>query len=137
MNYMNYKDYKKYINKESLMYKLTLLGTVMVFIDCFFLYSISGHFNKMIKKIQGTDIKVNLWGAAFAYKFMLIILYYFIIIERKTWKDAFILGMCVYGTFEATNFTIIKDWNVYLAIIDTLWGGTLFALSTVIYKKLY
>jgi uncharacterized membrane protein len=50
--------------------------------------------------------------------------------------DAFLLGLVIYGTFDFTNMALFKKWSLTTSIIDTLWGGTLFALSTYIIKKL-
>ena len=33
-----------------------------------------------------------------------------------------ILGAMAYGTYEFTNFLILKDWKMTLVFIDTLWG---------------
>ena len=39
--------------------------------------------------------------------------------------SAFALGLLSYGTFEFTNYTILKGWTAQMAIVDTLWGGIL------------
>ncbi|MAI97913.1 MAG: hypothetical protein CML37_04395 [Rhodobacteraceae bacterium] len=32
------------------------------------------------------------------------------------------LGFLAFGTYEFTNFLILKDWKMNLVIVDTLWG---------------
>ena len=35
------------------------------------------------------------------------------------------LGLLAYGTFEITNFSMLKGWTIQMVIVDTLWGGIL------------
>tara|TARA_A100001011_G_C14257481_1_gene820725 strand:- start:1138 stop:1518 length:381 start_codon:yes stop_codon:yes gene_type:complete len=32
------------------------------------------------------------------------------------------LGLLAFGTYEITNYLILKDWKISLVLIDTLWG---------------
>jgi uncharacterized membrane protein len=38
----------------------------------------------------------------------------------------------IYGVYDATNYALLRKWNPYLSIIDTLWGGVLMATTTYI-----
>ena len=95
-----------------LIYYMDKLIKTIVFtllIDAIYLYFIGGpEFLSMVKKIQNTDKpqKIRYIGAIFAYIFVVIIIYNFIIKENKKPNDAFILGLCVYGVFDATNYAI-------------------------------
>ena len=31
------------------------------------------------------------------------------------------LGLIAFGTYEITNYVILKDWKIQLVIVDTLW----------------
>ena len=42
---------------------------------------------------------------------------------------AAIIGLMAYGTYEFTSYAIMRDWHPSMVITDTLWGGTLTALS--------
>ena len=46
-------------------------------------------------------------------------------------------GPLIYGVFETTNAAIFKDWDLKSIIIDTTWGGILYALTTFIYNKIF
>ena len=48
-------------------------------------------------------------------------------------KDAVILGSLIYGIFDATNLALFDKWTIDLFIIDVIWGGILFGLSTYLY----
>lgn len=36
-----------------------------------------------------------------------------------------LLGAIAYGTYEFTNFAVLKDWHWQMVLIDTLWGAVL------------
>ena len=61
---------------------------------------------------------------------------YFIIKPKRSISDAFLLGLVIYGTYETTNWAIFTKWSIQTVIIDTLWGGTLFALTAFIVRSL-
>jgi uncharacterized membrane protein len=42
---------------------------------------------------------------------------------------AAVLGLMAYGTFEFTNYAILRDWHPSMVVVDTLWGGVLTTLS--------
>jgi uncharacterized membrane protein len=42
---------------------------------------------------------------------------------------ALIIGLMAYGTYEFTSWSIMKDWHWTMVATDTIWGGTLTALS--------
>lgn len=42
----------------------------------------------------------------------------------------------VYGVYETTNYSIINKWEMTAVIMDTLWGGVLFAATTGIVYRL-
>jgi uncharacterized membrane protein len=50
-------------------------------------------------------------------------------------KTAFILGFVIYGIYELTNAAIINKWGWKYVVMDTLWGGILYALVTYIALK--
>jgi uncharacterized membrane protein len=66
------------------------------------------------------------------YLFLIAGINYFIIMPKRSVFDAFLLGIVIYGVYETTNFTLLNKWPLNIAIIDTLWGGILFALTTYI-----
>lgn len=82
------------------------------------------------KTIQRSPLQINPIGAVLCYVFLSALLYYFIILPKKSVVDAFLLGVGVYGVYELTNYTTFKDWPVWMVGMDTLWGGILFFLTT-------
>ena len=113
--------------------KLTKIIIFTLLIDIIYLYLVGGKpFLSMVNNIQNSDkpLKIKYIGAISAYIFMVFIIYYFIVKENKKPEDAFILGLCVYGIFDATNYALFEKYSLNIAIQDTLWGGTLFYLVT-------
>lgn len=114
---------------------IILLVTVLV-LDSIYLSLIGGPlFDPMIKKIQSNKMKVNLYGASVVYILMIVVLYYFIIKEKKTPNEAFILGFCIYGIFDFTNYALFNDYELLPSVVDMVWGGILFYLTTYITCK--
>ena len=112
-----------------------LVLLLLLLLDSIYIWTMYPSFLNMYNSIQG-GLKVKYWSAALCYIFLGILLNHFIIRPKKSIKDAFLLGLCVYGVYDATTYALLKKYSLKLAIIDTLWGGTLFALVTWIYSKL-
>jgi len=70
------------------------------------------------------------------YVLMVFGLYYFILRERRSILDAFLLGVLVYGVYDMTIYTIFTNYTLGIALMDMLWGGVLFAASTAIHRQL-
>ena len=111
-----------------------LSALLLISIDSIYLYSIKNIFTKQISTIQGSPLQMNIYGAVACYIFLVFGLNYFILNSNKSVMDAFILGIVIYGVYETTNLALFKKWSTNIAIIDTLWGGILFALTTYIIK---
>ena len=111
----------------------------MLALDGLYLSNVGGPiFGKMVKKIQGSDLKMNVGGALGAYTLMVVALYKFILVERRSPFDAFLLGLCIYGVFDFTNYAIFSDYDMmYAGFMDMLWGGLLYYTVTwITYKVL-
>ena len=111
-----------------------LFLTLVVFLslDFVFLYSMQSMFNKQIVAVQGSPIKMDILATILCYISLVFGIYYFIIREKKSILEAFLLGIVIYAVYETTTLAILKKWTYKTALIDTLWGGTLFALTTFI-----
>ena len=114
------------------MFDFLMLISAIIFIsvDSIYLNIIKIFFQKQIERVQGSATKINFLGAALCYLFLVIGLNYFIIKPRKSISEAFLLGLIIYGVFETTNYALFKNWSIITVIIDTLWGGILFAVTT-------
>jgi uncharacterized membrane protein len=117
--------------------QIILSAIIMLILDLVYLSTLSGFYNTIIKNVQGEKISFNIIGAIIAYLCLIYGINYFILNKPKTsLVDAFILGIVIYGTYEGTNYAIIKKWSPYAVLIDTLWGGILFTLVTYFTRKI-
>lgn len=114
------------------MFDFLLLASAILFISIDFVYLnvISKYFTQQIQSVQGSQMKVNYLGVALCYIFLITGINYFIIRPRKSVSDAFLLGIVIYGVYETTNYALFKNWSIWTVMIDTLWGGLLFAATT-------
>ncbi len=115
---------------------MLLSAIVMISLDFVYLTVMKGYFSNQVKAVQGTPLKINYLGAAICYVFLITGLNYFIIKPRKSVTDAFLLGIVIYGVYETTNYALFSNWSIISVIIDTLWGGLLFASTTYVVEKL-
>ena len=112
---------------------IAISAVILLVLDSIYLYTFSKTFTDSIVNIQnGVAIKYNIPSMILCYLFLIAGINYFIIMPKRTVFDAFFLGIVIYGVYETTNFTLLNKWPLNIAIIDTLWGGILFALTTYI-----
>ena len=132
---------------------LLVLSVIILALDAVFLTLTKDLFARQVMLVQGTAMKVNIPSAAVCYVLIVLGLYYFvlrhIIVPNATsaaaaiqtmrigdgMKAAFFLGILVYGVYETTTLAILRNWSPMTAMIDTTWGGTLFALSAYLFYK--
>jgi uncharacterized membrane protein len=115
---------------------LLISSILFIVLDFIYLNLIKNYFQSQIQLVQKSEIKINYLGVALCYLFLIIALNYFIIKPNKSVNDAFLLGIVIYGVYETTNYALFKNWSILTVIIDTLWGGTLFAITTYLVNLL-
>lgn len=92
-----------------------------------------------IGRMKDGLLTVNIAPALVVYVLLSFAFAYFIYpaIETKGLLigvvSAFILGVCIYGVYEFTNYSTLAFWPKSLLIIDTLWGGVLSAIVAFVY----
>ena len=118
-------------------FKLLLSAIIFVTLDFFYLNLIKDFFGNQVQSVQGTPLKINYLGAVMCYIFLIFGLNYFIIKPNRSIQDAFLFGLIIYSVFETTNLALFSKWSWLTVIIDSLWGGILFALTTGIIKYIF
>lgn len=112
---------------------ILLVSLILALTDSFWIYIIKDNFLNMILKIQNEKIKIKIYALILTYIVLIFSHYYFIIYRKAYLLDSFMLGFFIYATYELTNLSIFNNWNPYIAIADSLWGGILFLLTYIIY----
>jgi uncharacterized membrane protein len=120
------------MNNSVILKSILLPGIVLLILDGIALNFIAILFRKQISDVQNSQMKVNIYGAIIAYLFLIVAISYFIILPKKGIVDAMILGAVIYGVYEGTSYALLKNWKISTVIVDTLWGGVLFGLTTFI-----
>lgn len=115
---------------SSLIKTLLLTGVIMLSLDAIYISALKDMFEVQIAAVQRVALQFRLFGAIMCYILLIGGLYYFILQDRRSIADAFFLGIVIYGVYESTTYALLKQWKLKTLIIDTLWGGILFALTT-------
>ena len=118
------------------MRQIVISAIVMLALDILYLNLFKDYFNKVVNNIQGDPIELDYYATIGCYIVMVIGINYFILKENKGSTDAFFLGLLIYSVFDLTTKAIFKNWEYKAVIIDSLWGGSLFAITTILTKKI-
>jgi len=111
---------------------------LFVIIDSIYLNLLKKYFTNQVTSVQGSGstVQINFPAVMICYIFLIIGLNYFIIRPRRSVQDAFLLGLIIYSVYETTNKAIFSKWTWTTVVIDSLWGGVLFALTTFLISKI-
>lgn len=115
---------------SQLIKKIIVSTITLLVLDITFLYVNKTAFENEVISVQRVIMQINPVGVFFAYLFIVFAINYFIILKNRSVFEAAILGIIIYGVYESTNYAVFKKWSANLAIMDTIWGGFLFALTT-------
>lgn len=101
------------------------------------------HYNLQVNKIQSKNINLRWFGALFAYTMMIISVVWFSLPKVRPQNSFFdsmvwggLLGLCLYGVFNGTNYAIFSNYTIKTLILDTLWGSFLIGITTFITFKI-
>ena len=115
---------------------IVVLSIVVLVLDMIYISCVKTLFNKLIKGIQGSDIKLNLEATFLDYILIIFSMYYFIIQKNASIEESMILGLCIYGIYELTNMAVFKKWTWQVVMIDSIWGAVLYGTSTFLYRQI-
>lgn len=76
---------------------------------------------------SGGDMK--LWAAVIVY-----IALAYLLLKQLSVKDAFFTGAATYAVYDFTVLAVRNDFRWTSAVLDTLWGGVLFAATFRVVK---
>lgn len=110
--------------------QIIIIGVVMLLLDTCYLYLNRTMFARLFRSIQGHDMQVKMMSVVLCYILLIFGLYYFIVSRQRPVFDAFLFGLVIYGVYETTNYATFNKWTPWMLLLDTVWGGTLLALTT-------
>jgi uncharacterized membrane protein len=119
---------------------------VMGILDFIWLSSTKSIYNRHYSKVQcGRDILLRVIPAIVAYTIMFVGFVIFVLpfIRNEKTRTSIVLlkgaffGLVVYGVYNATCMAVFKDFPLPIAIMDTVWGMTIYALTTAIFMRFW
>jgi uncharacterized membrane protein len=112
--------------------RLLFSSAILIALDFIFLNINKSKFETNVVHVQRVVMQVKLLPAVIYYSLLIVALNYFILRSHRPVSEAFLLGIIIYGMFDTKNYALFKKWDLKLSLIDGLWGGILFALTTTI-----
>ena len=131
--------------------KYIIISIVLIFLDFMWISFNMTAYSNTILKIQKTELEPRLEHTLIAYIIIFFSVIYVAIpftvqnikkgeaIENKLLKSLMYggaVGFSIYGIYNFTSLAIYKDMDVSVGILDTLWGTTLYTLTTFAYLLL-
>ncbi len=112
---------------------LLLLFAVIIFIvDLPWLNMIGGSYSSAVQIIQGgSPMKIRPAAGIIVYLALS-----FLLLQTTSLKNAFLTGAAVYAVYDFTLLTVFKDYPLWIALLDTLWGGILLSIAYWIRQRL-
>ena len=116
---------------------------VFVIVDLFWLGIVAKQFYaKQIGFLLRPDVN---WAAAVCFYLIFVAgMVLFVIVpslEKSSWAHALIFGglfgLVTYSAYDLTNLATVKNWPVFLTLVDMIWGVVLGALVCVVSYLLY
>ncbi len=111
-----------------------LILMILGLLDGIFIWLMKDIFQEQVQLIQNKPIKIKIISLIMCYLSLGFCLYYFIFSETKSDVrrviDSIILGLLVYSVFDTTNSILFEEWKTTTMLIDILWGGILFGMTT-------
>ena len=94
---------------------IIISSIVLLSLDYIYLKGNTKYFHKVFKNIQNSKMNIRIEGVILCYIALIILLNYFLLDdEKRTVKDAFLLGFLVYAIYDTTNYTTFDKWPVPL-----------------------
>jgi uncharacterized membrane protein len=110
----------------------------MLILDYIYLSTVSSNYNDLLLKIQNKPLKLKPIYALVVYIIMTVGWTLLILLKNKKYSlsnnviNSIILGIVIYGVFDFTNLAIFNNYSLTIALIDVLWGGVLFGISSYV-----
>lgn len=104
-----------------------LFGTAMLLLVLFdlpYLTSISNYANKVFTAVQGSPLQFRYEPGIIVYAALA-----YLVLQTESAIEAFKYGAATYAVYDFTNLATLKQYDLQFALMDTLWGGILFAAT--------
>ena len=127
--------------------KYLIISIILMFLDLAWVSFNMNTYSNTILKVQKSELEPRIEHTIIAYTIILFSVIYVAIpfttqnikkgedisIENKLLKSFMYggaVGFSIYGIYNFTSLAIYKDMDSSVGIMDTLWGTTLYTLTT-------
>ena len=121
-------------SKKGTLKGLTAIILLIVF-DSIWLTIMKKFYKKNIGNIMG---KFRIIGGLFAWFFIACALS---VQSPKSLREAMtygaLVGLVIYSVYNGTNYAIMKNWNIKLSFVDTIWGTIICSVTSAILYKIF
>ena len=117
---------------------ISKFAITMLILDYIYLSTVSSNYNDLLLKIQNKPLKLKPIYALVVYIIMTVGWTLLILLKNKKYSlsnnviNSIILGIVIYGVFDFTNLAMFNNYSLTIALIDVLWGGVLFGISSYV-----
>jgi uncharacterized membrane protein len=122
---------------------------VLVTLDVLWLTLARSMYASTVLRVQGSDLRPNYLAGLLAYGLIFVSILCIVVPSVNaasgdgqpsnpgflSLRVAGLLGLVIYGIFNLTNLTMFAEYGIRTALVDTLWGTVLYALSTYVGLK--
>ncbi len=125
--------------------QLFLLILLFLILDMVYVSFVSSKYTLMINNIQQNTFKIRFVPAVLSYIVLVVALVFVVLpyaqlrktVDKSMLKTAFfsgfLIGFAIYGVFNTTNLALFNNYSYSLAVLDVLWGASLFFLITLLF----
>lgn len=118
----------------------------VLLIDIAWLTLMKPMYESLVRRVQKAPLHVNTYGAIASYIIVIALLVMYAFpqaldaVQNKKYtiitasiRFGGVLGLLSYGMFNATNYAIFEYYSLKSAIVDTIWGTTIFTIAVYLY----
>lgn len=114
---------------------LQIFGTAVLLlavVDLPWLLLIGETAQKLVHRIQGSELTLKFLPA-----FVVYLALAYLVLQVETPMEAFKMGVATYAVYDFTNLAMFKNYTLSFALMDTMWGGVLFALVRYALNRIF
>jgi uncharacterized membrane protein len=116
--------------KVSTRFSIFISVFILFILDYIYLTATKSFSHEMILNVQHKDHNPRIFSTLLCYIIVHLGLWFFVLRGHRPPIEAVYLGLVIYGAYETTNYAIFNDWRWEMVVMDTMWGGILFGLTT-------
>jgi uncharacterized membrane protein len=117
---------------QKLIKRVTISTVILLLLDFIYLSYNRHEMEMQVVNIQRVVMQLKMVPTVMCYLLLIGGLNYFILNRNRPIHEAVLLGIIIYGVFDTTNLAMFKKYKWNIALMDTLWGGALFGLTTAV-----